>query len=133
LAPGPVQQPRPRLLIAASGPRMLKTVARYADAWVTEGAYPELRGTRAGIEHVVRCTRDRVEVLDTEAAALGREPRAIMRVFLAGFAAGCDAPWASLGAWQEIVGQFLDLGFDEFVFPEPAPEDWPVFESVVSG
>jgi alkanesulfonate monooxygenase SsuD/methylene tetrahydromethanopterin reductase-like flavin-dependent oxidoreductase (luciferase family) len=30
LAPGPVQQPRPRLLIAASGPRMLKTAARYA-------------------------------------------------------------------------------------------------------
>jgi alkanesulfonate monooxygenase SsuD/methylene tetrahydromethanopterin reductase-like flavin-dependent oxidoreductase (luciferase family) len=131
LAPGPVQ--RPRLLIAASGPRMLKTAARYADAWVTEGAYPELRGTRAGIEDVVRCTRERVELLDDEAAAVGREPRAIARAFLAGFAAGCEAPWASLGAWQEIVGQFLELGFDEFVFPEPDLEDWPVFESVVGG
>src|SRR5207244_6938617 len=52
--------------------------------------------------------------------------------FLAGFAAGCEAPWASVAAWQEVVGSFLDLGFDEFVFPEPALEDWPVFESVVS-
>jgi hypothetical protein len=111
---------------------MLKIAARYADAWVTEGAYPELRGRQAGIADVVRCTRERVELLDDGAAAVGRDPRAIARVFLAGFAAGCDAPWASLAAWQEVVGRFLDLGFDEFVFPEPDLEDWPVFESVVS-
>jgi hypothetical protein len=112
---------------------MLKTASRYADAWVTEGAYPELRAARARIEDVVRCTRERVKLLDDAAAAVGREPRTIARVFLAGFAAGCEAPWASLGASHEIVGQFLELGFDEFVFPEPDLEDWSVFESVVSG
>jgi hypothetical protein len=67
---------------------MLRTAARYADAWVTEGAYPELRGRKAGIADVVRCTRKRLELLDDEAAAVGREPRSIARVFLAGFTAG---------------------------------------------
>ena len=37
-----------------------------------------------------------------------------------------------MAAWQEVVGRLLDLGFDEFVFPEPDLEGCPVFESVVS-
>jgi hypothetical protein len=30
-----------------------------------------------------------------------------------------------------MVGRFLELGFEEFVFPEPGLEDWPVFEAVI--
>src|SRR6202011_3025921 len=39
LAPGPVQQPRPRLLVGAGGQRMVKLAARFADSWATECAY----------------------------------------------------------------------------------------------
>jgi alkanesulfonate monooxygenase SsuD/methylene tetrahydromethanopterin reductase-like flavin-dependent oxidoreductase (luciferase family) len=132
MAPGPIQQPRPRLVIAANGPRMVKLAARYGDAWVTEGAFHELRGGGETIRDVVRIARERAELLNEEAAALGRDAGTIGRIFLAGFAPGATAPWASPAAWQEIVGRFLDLGFDEFVFPEPQAHEWTVFERVVA-
>lgn len=72
LAPGPVQQSRPRLVIAAGGPRMVKLAARYADAWVTEGAYRELWGTRTTLADVERITRERAALLSEEASELGR-------------------------------------------------------------
>jgi hypothetical protein len=71
-----------------------------------------------------------VKVLEHEADAYGRESGTIGRLFVAGFAAGWERPWASAGAWQELVERFVELGFDEFVFPEPDPEDWSVFELV---
>jgi alkanesulfonate monooxygenase SsuD/methylene tetrahydromethanopterin reductase-like flavin-dependent oxidoreductase (luciferase family) len=36
--PGPVQRPRPPLVVAANGPRALRLAARYGDGWVTTGA-----------------------------------------------------------------------------------------------
>jgi alkanesulfonate monooxygenase SsuD/methylene tetrahydromethanopterin reductase-like flavin-dependent oxidoreductase (luciferase family) len=36
--PGPVQQPRPPLVVAANGPRALRLAAQYGDGWVTTGA-----------------------------------------------------------------------------------------------
>lgn len=96
LAPGPVQQPGPRLVIAAGGPRMVKLAARYADAWVTEGAYRELWDKQATVDDVARITRARAELLNEEAAVLGRDPRTIGRIFLAGFSPGSQSLWASV-------------------------------------
>lgn len=134
LLPGPVQQPRPRLVIGASGPRMVKLAARYADAWVTEGAYRELWGSwsDATLNDVLRITRQRSELLNIEATALRRDPSTIGRIFNAGFAPGAEKPWQSVDAFEELVGRFTDLGFDEFVFLEPEPDEWAVFEQVVN-
>ncbi|HUG16535.1 MAG TPA: LLM class flavin-dependent oxidoreductase, partial [Thermomicrobiales bacterium] len=40
--PGPVQQPRPPLVLGAHGPRMLGIVAEYADTWNSHGTVAEL-------------------------------------------------------------------------------------------
>jgi alkanesulfonate monooxygenase SsuD/methylene tetrahydromethanopterin reductase-like flavin-dependent oxidoreductase (luciferase family) len=132
LAPGPVQQPRPRLVIAAGGPRMVKLAARYADAWVTEGAYPELRGGQVTMEDHVRITGERAALLSEEAAALGRDPAALGRIFLVGFSPLPATPWASVAAFEELIGRHIELGFDEFVLPEPTPTQWPLFERIAT-
>lgn len=131
MQPGPVQEPRPRLIVAAGGPRMVRLAARWADAWVTEGSFPEVWAKSPSPAEILRLARDRAALLDEEAAALGRDPDSIGRVFLAGFAAGAEKPWSSMDAFQHIVGQFGEIGFTEFVFPEPTPNEWPVFEEAI--
>ena len=79
-----------------------------------------------------RKARERAELLVQEATALGRDPGAIGRIFLAGFAPGTLSPWASAEAFATIVGRFRALGFDEFVLPEPQPDEWATFERVAA-
>ena len=38
----------------------------------------------------------------------------------------------SIEAWHNLVGRFRELGFDEFIFPEPEPHEMAVFEHVVA-
>jgi alkanesulfonate monooxygenase SsuD/methylene tetrahydromethanopterin reductase-like flavin-dependent oxidoreductase (luciferase family) len=134
LAPGPAQLPRPRLVIGAGGSRMVKLAARYADAWVTEGAFRELSSTwsDATIVDVLRIARQRSELLSEEALAQGRDPATIGRVFATGFCPGSERPWQSVEAFEELVGRFHELGFDEFVLLEPGPDEWATFERTVS-
>lgn len=132
LVPRPVQRPRPRLLVAASGPRMIKLAARFGDAWVTEGNYRDLWGVNATAGDVLRLTQERWDLLREEAQTQGRDPDEIDQVFLAGFAAGAREPWASVGAAEEIIGRYRELGFREFVFPEPEGAQWGVFERLVT-
>lgn len=129
--PGPVQRPRPRLTIAASGPAMVKLAARYADVWNTEGSYRELYRVDASPADVLRLTRERNDLLSEHAAALGRDPGTITRSFLAGFGAAPENLWASVDAFHDFVGRYGEIGFTEFVCPEPSAEETAVFERVV--
>jgi alkanesulfonate monooxygenase SsuD/methylene tetrahydromethanopterin reductase-like flavin-dependent oxidoreductase (luciferase family) len=131
LVPGPLQRPRPPLTLAASGPRMVRLAARYADTWVTEGNYRELRGTRATAADVLRLTRERGELLSHAAAALGRDPGAVRRAFVAGFSPGLETPWASPGAFSDFVGTYRDIGCSVFGLPEPNEGESGTFERVV--
>lgn len=128
--PGPVQRPRPRLTIAACGPQMVKIAARYADVWNTEGAFQELYHGSATPADVLRLARERSELLSEEAAALGREPSTITRSFLAGFSLAPETPWASVAAFEDMVGRYREIGFTEFILPEPSPEEAVIFERV---
>lgn len=130
LQPGPVQRPRPPLTVAASGPRMVRLAARYADVWITEGNYRELWGSSATSADVLRITRERGELLSTEAAAVGRDPAAIRRAFLAGFSPGLEAPWASTDAFSEFVGRYREIGCSVFALPEPRGGEQAVFERI---
>lgn len=38
----------------------------------------------------------------------------------------------SVDGWNDIVGQFRELHFDEFVFADPEPQEMAVFEHVVA-
>jgi len=100
MLPGCVQRPRLPLAVAAGGPRTMKTVIRYADAWITEGDPDKIRAN--------------VERLD----ASGRQ---IDRILLADN--GDDRPLASVDAFVDLVGRYQELGFTDLVFHHPRPDD----------
>jgi alkanesulfonate monooxygenase SsuD/methylene tetrahydromethanopterin reductase-like flavin-dependent oxidoreductase (luciferase family) len=121
MLPAPIQQPRPPLLIAAHGPRMLKIAATYADNWNSLG------GLQYSSEEALRITRDNNHRLSELAAAQGRDPDQITRSFCVGWTH--DKPFDSIGAFQDFIGRYSDAGIEEFMFgywldddvPKPVP------------
>jgi alkanesulfonate monooxygenase SsuD/methylene tetrahydromethanopterin reductase-like flavin-dependent oxidoreductase (luciferase family) len=119
--PEPVQRPRPPLVVAAEGKKSLRLVARYADAWVTLGGQPQTpdRGVPTVSEaEGLRTTRERVAMLESDCREIGRDPREIRRIILA-YRRRVD-PLSSLDAFDEFVGSYAEMGFDEFVFYWPS-------------
>jgi alkanesulfonate monooxygenase SsuD/methylene tetrahydromethanopterin reductase-like flavin-dependent oxidoreductase (luciferase family) len=116
--PLPLQQPRPPLTIGAKGPRMLGITARYADRWNSSGTAAELG--------------ERNKILDEHCAKIGRDPDSIIRS-LYGWAALMESdPWASLGAFEEMLGSYGDAGINEFIIDQPGPEQFAVLEQVAA-
>jgi alkanesulfonate monooxygenase SsuD/methylene tetrahydromethanopterin reductase-like flavin-dependent oxidoreductase (luciferase family) len=115
--PGPLQQPRLPLAVAAAGPRALALTARHADAWITIGD-PWHDPSPAGIE---RAVRDQTRRLEDACTAVGRDPATVDRIFLAG--AGDDRPLASVDAFTDAAGRFRALGITDFVVHHPRAED----------
>jgi alkanesulfonate monooxygenase SsuD/methylene tetrahydromethanopterin reductase-like flavin-dependent oxidoreductase (luciferase family) len=119
--PRPVQSPRPPLVVAAEGKRSLRLVARHADAWVTLGGQPQTpeRGVPTVSEaEGLQATRERIAMLDSNCRDIGRDPREIRRIMLA-YRRRVD-PLSSLDAFDEFVGSYAELGFNEFVFYWPS-------------
>jgi probable F420-dependent oxidoreductase len=108
--PGPVQSPLP-ILVGTRSPRMLRITARYASEWNTWGTPDQAAVRRAGL----------IEACDQ----VGRDP-ATMRTSinaLVGLGSATPAPgWPAIaGSAQEIadqLGQYAELGFDEFIVPD---------------
>ena len=116
--PRPSQRPRPPLVLAAQGPKMLEVVARHADAWV--GSF--------GLTADEVAARNRF--LDERCAALGRDPRALRRAFLwAPWVQSVD-PWDSADAFLDFVGRYREAGVGEFIFDEPRPKQRPTLERI---
>lgn len=121
----PAQTPRPPLLVAAEGPRSLRLAARYADGWVTIGGQPENpwaggTGERLSEGQALAATRERVERLERYRQESGKGE--IRRMVLA-YRRAVD-PLSSLDAFDEFVGSYEEVGFDEFIFY------WPPLESI---
>lgn len=113
--PGPIQTPRPPLTLGAHGPIMLKIVARHADRWNTVGTLEQMR--------------ERNKRLDDACAAIGREPKSILRSSLYVPAQMPEEnPWASLDAFTDYVGRFREAGMEEFLFQPPLDRSWDVIE-----
>jgi len=121
MLPRPIQQPRPPLLIAAEGPRMLKIAATYADNWnsVLDFKYSS--------QEAVQLVRDNNLRLTGLALELGRDPEQITRSFCVGWTN--DQPFASLAAFQDFIGRYAEAGIQQFMLgywedqdsPRPAP------------
>jgi len=109
----------------------VKIVARYADVWNTAGLYWALDGERATAADALRHTRELGERLD-EAAAAGRDPGAIASSVLVGWEwpVATATPWASVEAFREFVGRYLELDFTELICPEPTAAQAAVLEAV---
>jgi alkanesulfonate monooxygenase SsuD/methylene tetrahydromethanopterin reductase-like flavin-dependent oxidoreductase (luciferase family) len=117
LNPRPVQEPRPPLTVAALGPTMLQIAAKYADRWNT---YP---GRGVEPQDVLGVVRGRNEMLSEYCEKIGRDPGEITRSLLVYGRASIEAPFASVAAFEDFVGQYREIGIEEFVFYYP-PEEW---------
>jgi hypothetical protein len=111
-----VQRPRPPLTLGAHGPRMLRFAARYADRWNSYGTTAEIR--------------ERNDRLDEACAAIGRDPKAIIRS-LYGWTIPMGAdPWSSPDAFADVVGRYREAGMSEFLMEAPHEEQFPVMERI---
>ncbi len=121
MRPAPIQQPRPPIMIGGKSPSLLRVTAARADAWNTNG------GRDLSPEQALEVTRQRGQMLDEYCRARGRDPRTLTRSFMTGQTR--DMPFASLGAFQEFVGRYRELGFSEFILfwlRDPNP-DYPLY------
>ena len=116
--PAPIQKPRPPLTLGAHRSKMLRIVAEYADRWNSHGSVEEMR--------------DRTAILDNHCAAIGRDPKSIIRS-LYGWAALMPAdPWESKEAFLEVVGQYQDAGINEFIIDAPGPDRFEMLEEIAT-
>jgi F420-dependent oxidoreductase-like protein len=136
--PRPVQQPRPPLMLAGHGPRMLRIIAELGDAWNSFGTPAEIR--------------ERNAILDAHCQAIGRDPATLTRS-LYGWAtqtpseswaderAGSWAaslargerrlpadPWGSAQACVDFLETYREAGITHFVIDAPRSEQLGVME-----
>ena len=45
---------------------------------------------------------------------------------------GLPDPWASVGAFEDVIGRYAEVGVDEFIIDQPAPEQFPILEKVAA-
>jgi alkanesulfonate monooxygenase SsuD/methylene tetrahydromethanopterin reductase-like flavin-dependent oxidoreductase (luciferase family) len=108
MLPGPVQQPRPPVWVAAQGPYSLRTAALHADVLVTMG---DPGDKPAATLPKLRQRFDRFGEICQEA---GRDPTMMRRAYLVGWSD--DRPFESDQALTEFVKAFADTGVTDFMF-----------------
>ena len=108
-SPGPIQQPRPRVLVAGGGERKtLRLVARYADACNMFAVEP------AAVAH-------KLDVLAQHCEAEGRDPASITRTILA-----MQDPYADVEGFLSAMEEYARLGVTlvEVMPAVPDPAAW---------
>ena len=115
--PGPVQRPRPPLVVAANGPRAIGLAGKYGDGWLTIG------DTRAPDDErwwlSLEPMRDR---LDAALAAAGRSGEDIPRYL--DLHSAPTSPLSSAEAFTDAVGRAAALGFTDVIAHWPRAEGW---------
>jgi alkanesulfonate monooxygenase SsuD/methylene tetrahydromethanopterin reductase-like flavin-dependent oxidoreductase (luciferase family) len=94
-----VQAPRPPILVAALGRRMMRHAARHADIWNSMSFLPSF-------EEQLAETRVRCEVIDVECEAIGRDPSTLRRSYTM-FDAQARSRGGAIG-YYESREQFID-------------------------
>lgn len=109
LEPGPVQQPRIPILIAAHRPRMLRIAARYADQWDTFASLPGTSTDGIGDDLAERIRRFYAACVE-----VGRDPASVRR---------STSPVANVleseSTFIEFVRRHHGLGFTDFLMDPP--------------
>ncbi len=127
--PRPVQSPRPPITVGAIGPAMLRHVARCADAW---GAL----SFKSSFDEQVAEVRERAAALDAICAEVGRDPRTLGRSYLMFDAqarprGGIYDCYESVGRFEAMAGEVIELGMDELVlYYPPDPSQLATFERI---
>jgi F420-dependent oxidoreductase-like protein len=136
--PRPVQQPRPPLMLAGHGPRMLRIIAERGDLWNSYGTPEEIR--------------ERNAILDAACQAIGRDPATLTRSLYGwatqtpqaswaderagGWAATLAKgdrrlpadPWVSPQACVDFIETYREVGIDHFVIDAPRADQLGVME-----
>jgi alkanesulfonate monooxygenase SsuD/methylene tetrahydromethanopterin reductase-like flavin-dependent oxidoreductase (luciferase family) len=120
LQPGPVQTPRPPLMIAAMGKVMLGIAARHADIWNS------LSFAKTFAEQMAE-TRERIAFIGECCAAIGRDPATLRRSYLmfdpsARGSGGRLSYYESESAFEDTVSAVLALGITEVALYYPMLE-----------
>ena len=127
--PRPVQRPRPPLLIAAMGPRMLEQAAEHADIW-NSLSFAET------FEKQLAETRERIDRVNAHFAAIGRDPGDIIFSYqmfdpAARTSGGFFNCYESPERFREMAERLLPLGLSELGLYYPMREEQlPVFERI---
>jgi F420-dependent oxidoreductase-like protein len=116
--PAPLQRPRPPLVLGAHKARMLRIVAEYADTWNSFGTVDEMRA--------------RDDLLDEQCAAIGRDPRHIVRSLYGWAALMPHDPRDSVEALREMVGRYAEVGVNQFLIDQPRVDQQTVLERVAA-
>ena len=121
----PVQQPRPPLWIAVFGATSLRLAARLAEGAALVG------DAGVGLEETTRRFGERMKRLDEMCAEQGRDPKALRRCYLAGFAE--EPLFSSMESAADFIGTYADLGATDFVFGLANPAEGFLDAAVASG
>lgn len=118
MQPRPRQAPRPPLLVAALGPRMLALAARHADIWNSLSFQADFADQLAE-------TRARCAAMDNACAAIGRDPDTLRRSYTMFDAqarprGGAMSYYESLEAFTTQASQIADLGIRDIGLYYPA-------------
>ena len=125
--PRPVQRPRPPLLIAAMGPRMLEQAAEHADIW-NSLSFAET------FEAQLAETSERIDRVNARCAAIGRDPGRIVFSYqmfdpAARASGGFFDCYRSPERFRDMAERLLPLGLSELGLYYPMREEQlPVFE-----
>ena len=115
--PGPVQQPRPPLLVAANGPRALRLAARLGDGWVTTGAQAldDENAWWRSVAEVNERFGEALEKAGRPAAAVGRYLNLDSSPVFS---------MSSPDAFADAVGRAARLGFTDVLAHWPRASSW---------
>lgn len=131
MQPRPLQSPRPPLLVAALGPRMLALAARYADIWNSLSFQADFAGQLAE-------TRSRCTAIDAACAAIGRDPATLRRSYTMFDArarprGGAMSYYESPEQFIAQVSQIADLGIRDIGIYYPAdPAQHLTFQQIAT-
>ncbi|WP_162448597.1 LLM class flavin-dependent oxidoreductase [Phytoactinopolyspora mesophila] len=104
--PGPMQRPRPPIIVGGQAPTILRVAAERADIWNTIGRMD------ATVAENIELTREQNRRLDELTEEIGRDPKSLRR------SVAID-PFTAPEGFEEQVERFAAVGFDEFFFTWP--------------
>lgn len=129
MRPRPVQQPRPPIVIAALGPKMLRITAQYADNWNTLSFKPTF-------DEQLAETKERIARMDDILAETGRD-KARVRYSYQMFdpasraSGGAITYYESADAFLEKAEALIEAGMSELGLYYPLVDSQrPVFEQI---
>lgn len=129
MQPRPVQFPRPPLIVAALGPRMLQLAARHADIWNS-------LSFKSSFAEQMSETRLRIAAIDSACLAIDRDPSSVRRSYTMYDAqarprGGQISYYDSVEAFLAQVEQIIDLGITDVGLYYPLHDgQLPVFEEI---